>query len=218
MSFITVPAAVVPLLYSGLELEIWGLDGELEEAFPTRSENPAWFEAPIDRLNRTCELLRMIDWLRTGPPVEATVEIDTWRDILVGGLQAELLAQRDHRDASGNGPGLRDEARKAIGEIERFLDALPRLEAEAAEETKPAQPYADQDTAERAIVLQVLRDDHDERWSRVDIQAELHDVEPQAVAAALEQLHHEGAVHLSGGLVWASRCARRLDDLGMVSI
>ncbi len=218
MSFITVPAAVVPLLYSGLELEIWGLDGELEEAFPTRRENPAWFGTPIDRLDRTRELLRVIDWPRTGPPVEATVEIDTWRDILVGGLQAELLAQRDHRDASGNGPELRDEARKAISEIERFLDALPRLEAEAAETAKPVVPYDDPYTAERAIVLQVLRDDHDERWSRADLEVELHDVEAQAVTDALESLRQAGVLHLSGDLVWASRCARRLSDLGMVSI
>src|ERR1700704_3621446 len=124
MSLITVPAAVVPLLYSGLELEVWRLDEELYEAFQTREENPAWFEAPIDRLDKTCELLRRIDWLRTSPPVEATVEIANWRDILTGGLQAELRTQRDHRDASGNGPELRDEARQAIALIECFLAKL----------------------------------------------------------------------------------------------
>lgn len=41
--FITVPTPVVPLLYSGIELVVWGLDGELEQAFPTRSENHTWY-------------------------------------------------------------------------------------------------------------------------------------------------------------------------------
>ncbi len=218
MSFITVPAAVVPLLYSGLELEIWGLDGELDQAFQTREENPAWFETPIDRLDQTRELLRVIDWLRTGPPVEAIVEISSWRKTLLGGLNAELKTQRALRDAPGNGAELRDEARQAIAEIERFLAKLPGLEANAAEETKPTQPDAEQEGAERAIVLQLLQDDHGERWSRIELQAALCDVEPREVAVALEQLRDVGAVHLSGSLVWPSRCARRLDDLGMVSI
>ncbi len=78
--------------------------------------------------------------------------------------------------------------------------------------------YTDPDGIERAIVLQVLRDDHDERWSRTELEVELRDVEPQAVTDALESLRQEGALHLSGDLVWASRCARRLSDLGMVSI
>jgi hypothetical protein len=34
--------------------------------------------------------------------------------------------------------------------------------------------------AERAIVLQLLRDDHDERWSRTELQAEVSDARPAA--------------------------------------
>jgi hypothetical protein len=216
--FVTVPAEVVPLLYGGLELLVWGLDGELEEAFPTRRENPAWFEGPLGRLDRTCELLRVIDWPRSGPPVAASVDIDTWREVLLAGLDEELRALHDHRDAPGNGPELREESRRAIAAIDGFLADLPALEARAAEEAKPVVPYDDPYTAERGIVLQVLRDDHDERWSRAELAVELHDVEAQAVADALESLRREGVLHLSGDLVWASRCALRLDALGMVSI
>jgi hypothetical protein len=72
--------------------------------------------------------------------------------------------------------------------------------------------------AERAIVLQVLRDDHDERWSRAELEREIYDIEPPALGDALERLRQEGVVHISGELVWASRCALRLDALGMVSI
>jgi hypothetical protein len=74
------------------------------------------------------------------------------------------------------------------------------------------------DIAERAIVLQVLRDDHDERWSRAQLEQEIYDIEPLGISDALERLSEEGVVHLSGEYVWASRCARHLDALGMVSI
>lgn len=67
-------------------------------------------------------------------------------------------------------------------------------------------------------MLQVLRDDHDERWSRAELEREIYDIEPLAIGEALERLRREGVVHLSGEMVWASRCARRLDALGMVSI
>ena len=77
---------------------------------------------------------------------------------------------------------------------------------------------AGQCDAERAIVLQVLRDDHDERWSRVELESEIYDVEPLTISDALEALRQEGVVHLLGELVWASRCARHLNVLGMVSI
>jgi DNA-binding transcriptional ArsR family regulator len=76
----------------------------------------------------------------------------------------------------------------------------------------------DDEVAERAIILQVLRGDRDERWSRVELEGEIYDIEPLAISEALERLREEGLVHLAGELVWASRCARRLDALGMVSI
>jgi hypothetical protein len=76
----------------------------------------------------------------------------------------------------------------------------------------------DDEIAERAIVLQVLRDDHEARWSRAELEREIYDIEPMAIGDALERLRREGVVHLSGELVWASRCARHLDALGMVSI
>jgi hypothetical protein len=78
--------------------------------------------------------------------------------------------------------------------------------------------WADDDVAQRAIVLQVLRDDHDDRWSRAELEREIYDIEPAAIAEALERLRQEGVVHLSGDLVWASRAALWLDGLGMVSI
>ncbi len=72
--------------------------------------------------------------------------------------------------------------------------------------------------AQRAITLQVLREDHGERWTRAELEREIYDVSPAAIGAALERLREEGVVHLDGEEVWASRCALHLDALGMVSI
>lgn len=75
-----------------------------------------------------------------------------------------------------------------------------------------------EEVAERAIVLQVLREDCDERWSRAALESEIYDIQPLAISEALERLREVGVVHVAGELVWASRCARRLDALGMISI
>lgn len=216
--FITIPATVVPLLYGGLELVVCGLDGELEEAFPTRRENPAWFEGPLDRLDRTCELLRVIDWPRSGPPVEATVDIDTWRKVLLAGLDEELRALYDHRDTPGNRPELREEATRAIAAIDGFLASLPALEAKEAEAARPVVPCDDPYTAERAIVLQVLRNDKDPHWTLAELQAETYDIDPSTLCDALSRLERHGIIEACDDVVVASRAALHLDVLGMVSI
>jgi hypothetical protein len=68
------------------------------------------------------------------------------------------------------------------------------------------------------IVLQVLRSDHAERWSRRELEHELHDVDLEAIAVALERLEEQGVVRLEGEHVWASPCARHLDVLGFICI
>jgi DNA-binding HxlR family transcriptional regulator len=79
-------------------------------------------------------------------------------------------------------------------------------------------PYTDPDGIERAIVLQVLRDDHHERWTRKELKRELRDVRRRSIDKALGRLEEEGVVELDGEYVWPSRCAQHLDALGMVSI
>lgn len=72
--------------------------------------------------------------------------------------------------------------------------------------------------AERAIVLQLLRDDHDERWSHAELQAAVSDLEPSALTSALERLEQHGVVARPDEYVLASRCARHVDDLGLVGV
>jgi hypothetical protein len=74
----------------------------------------------------------------------------------------------------------------------------------------------DEEQIERALVLQVLRNDHDERWTRAELEAE--DFDPLTVDEALRRLAAEGVVILEGQQVRASTCARRIDALELIGI
>ncbi len=71
---------------------------------------------------------------------------------------------------------------------------------------------------ERAIVLQILRDDHAECWARAELVREISDFEPAALDEALARLEYNGVLHREESLVWASLAARRLDELELISI
>jgi hypothetical protein len=71
---------------------------------------------------------------------------------------------------------------------------------------------------ERAIILQFLRDDHGDRWSRAELDVEISNVEPLDISDALARLDQDGIVQVSGECVSASRAVRRLDDLGLIAI
>jgi DNA-binding HxlR family transcriptional regulator len=71
---------------------------------------------------------------------------------------------------------------------------------------------------ERAVVLQILRDDHAARWSRAELASEMPDFAPAVLATALERLEHTGVVRLDGSRVSASPAARRLDELELVAV
>jgi hypothetical protein len=72
--------------------------------------------------------------------------------------------------------------------------------------------------AERAVVLQVLRNDHDRRWSRAELEDELVYLEARVVDGALADLRQQGVVQVEGGAVWASVAARRLDELDLIGV
>jgi hypothetical protein len=72
--------------------------------------------------------------------------------------------------------------------------------------------------AERAILFQLLRDDHAECWERPELEEELSDVPPADFAAGLDRLKEQRIAQLSKGHVWATCCARYLDSLGVISV
>lgn len=71
---------------------------------------------------------------------------------------------------------------------------------------------------ERAIILQFLRDDHGNRWSRAELEVEISNVEPLDISDALARLDQDGIAQISGESVSASRAVRRLDELGLIAI
>ncbi len=75
-----------------------------------------------------------------------------------------------------------------------------------------------EESTQCVVVLQVLREDHELRWSRRELEEELHDVDPEAIGVALERLHEQGVVYIEGEQVWASPCALHLDALGFIGI
>jgi hypothetical protein len=78
-------------------------------------------------------------------------------------------------------------------------------------------PAVDGSRLERAIVLQLLRDDCDPKWSREALRAELgSDVD--SLDEALRVLCGEGVLCLAEEQVWVSRAARRLDELELIGI
>jgi DNA-binding HxlR family transcriptional regulator len=71
---------------------------------------------------------------------------------------------------------------------------------------------------ERAIVLQVLRDDHEECWPRAELAREISDFEPAVLDEALGRLERDGVLRRERDSVWAGRAARRLDQLELIGV
>ena len=87
------------------------------------------------------------------------------------------------------------------------------------DEQQEHQPgWTDEEQIERALVLQMLRDDHPERWTRAELEAEVFDFDPLTVNEALTRLAADGVVILDGERVRASACARRIDALELIAI
>ena len=70
----------------------------------------------------------------------------------------------------------------------------------------------------RAIILQLLRDDHVCQWSRAELETELADIPPLDISDALARLETDGIVNVAGELIWASRALARLDGLDLIAV
>jgi hypothetical protein len=70
---------------------------------------------------------------------------------------------------------------------------------------------------ERAIVLALVDDETDLRWSCAQLAAELG-VEAEPLARALERLSRLGVVRITDGDVSVSPATRRIDELGLLGI
>ena len=70
---------------------------------------------------------------------------------------------------------------------------------------------------ERAIVLQLLRDDREQEWSSRQLAAEM-DMQASVLEQALSSLERDGVLSLEQDAVRASSATRRLDELGLLSV
>jgi hypothetical protein len=70
---------------------------------------------------------------------------------------------------------------------------------------------------ERAIILQLLVEDGEQRTQRTRLAAALG-IEGEALERVLERLSDVGVVCLAGTDVWASAAARRIDELGLIGL
>ncbi len=73
--------------------------------------------------------------------------------------------------------------------------------------------------AQRAIVMQLLRDDRDSLWSRGELRKQMPDFSRYRFDQALYFLEgNQVIVRDHGRGIRASMCARALDELGLVGI
>ena len=71
---------------------------------------------------------------------------------------------------------------------------------------------------ERAVVLQLLRDDHARSWSRAELGRKLADVEQDVLDDAVASLAATGVVRTEDDALWASDAVRCLDELELIGV
>jgi hypothetical protein len=79
-------------------------------------------------------------------------------------------------------------------------------------------PTSDTYFEQRIIVHQLLRDDHTERWTPKQLQRVFSDIEPEVIAEAVAELEAAGVARRLDDYVGASRCARHLFSLDLITI
>jgi hypothetical protein len=83
-------------------------------------------------------------------------------------------------------------------------------------------PVGDRRRLERAIVLQLLRDDHERKWSLEQLagvlEGERLQASKEAMEEALRRLTGAGVLGRSEDAVWASDAALRLDELALIGV
>ncbi len=72
--------------------------------------------------------------------------------------------------------------------------------------------------AEQLLVLALLDDEHEPRWSRGELGERFAEIPPERVDAALHALESDGVVCRAGEAVWASSAARRIDAIGLIGV
>lgn len=72
--------------------------------------------------------------------------------------------------------------------------------------------------AQRAIIHQLLRDDHHEGWTTKQLQHILSDITPAAMQDAIIRLEANNVIYCMDDFIAASRCTRYLFVLDLIGI
>jgi hypothetical protein len=70
----------------------------------------------------------------------------------------------------------------------------------------------------RAVILQILAEDAEKRWSEAELRRELYNIEPHALHNAVLMLQHAGVLERVGETVYVSRAVRQLDELDLIAV
>jgi hypothetical protein len=77
---------------------------------------------------------------------------------------------------------------------------------------------AERRRVQRLVVLHVLREDHEERWSGCELGDVLAEVEAEALANAIDGLTREGVLCAEGDVLWASSALVRVSELELICV
>ena len=66
--------------------------------------------------------------------------------------------------------------------------------------------------AQRVVVLQLLREDHEDLWARSELEAEFGDIGTRFIARAIASLQEAGVIELEGDSLSASPAAWRFQE------
>ncbi|HEV2974173.1 MAG TPA: hypothetical protein VGX69_04165 [Solirubrobacteraceae bacterium] len=68
------------------------------------------------------------------------------------------------------------------------------------------------------VVLQLLREDHEDFWARSELDGEFGDIGAQVITRAIASLQEAGVIELEGDSLSASRAAWRLQELLLIGV
>ncbi len=214
---ITIPAELVSPMRSGAFLD---LHYQVEEAGalvePREGDVGAGVTRALARANGARALLDVTGWVEPEGSARA-VDVDPHEheEALLGALHLRIHAEWAVEDDELASAEQRATAKARAGQLANLSQQVKEgLGVMPTHRPDPLQ----EDGTQYLVVLQVLRDDHPEPWTRTELDGKLHDVDREAIGVALEYLREQGVVQVKGERFSASPCARHLDALGFIGI
>jgi hypothetical protein len=212
---ITIPPELVPLLRDGLYSDLHtqlDLNAALIEPRDDRQSVRAEITTHLARADDTRALLDAVGWAE---PVEASpveVNVREHHDALLRGLLTWIEVERDLEDDSKASDAERAEAKVHVGQLADLIQRIEEVEVGSADHER-----GDFGT-EHLLVMQLVFADRPEGRTRRELENLARDVDPEVIGDALRGLQAAGVVILDGERVRPSRCALRLDALGVICL